>query len=65
LYDSNIPELHNLAEDLIDYSFLTSGDNPGMNTFFNYLPIDIRRRIGYAEYIGNAMESLNDPTKVS
>ncbi len=58
LYDSVDPEVSTFARDLIYYSFITSGDNAGMNNFFKYLPNKMRRDIGYADYIEHQLEQF-------
>jgi hypothetical protein len=58
LYDSNDKMVSSFARDLIYYAFITSGDNPGMNTFFKYLPNKIKQEIGYADFIEQKMADL-------
>jgi hypothetical protein len=49
-----------LAKDVAIYAFYTSGDNPGSNTFFKYLPNSFREELGYNKFIKDQLKELND-----
>ena len=52
-------EIKKFATDLIYYSFVTSGDTPGSNSFFGYVPNSWRISSGYAEAVGNVASSTD------
>ena len=52
-------EIKKFATDLIYYSFITSGDTPGSNSFFGYVPNSWRIASGYAEAVGNVASSTD------
>ena len=52
-------EIKKFATDLIYYSFITSGDTPGSNSFFGYVPNSWRISSGYAEAVGNVANSTD------
>lgn len=58
LLDDPNPEIKRLARDLAIYAFYVSGDNPSMNSFFQYLPNSFRKEIGYTDYIQGKLDQL-------
>ena len=60
LIDDPDPQISKLFKDLVVYAFLTSADNPGMNTFFQFVPNSYRIQIGYTDYIGNVLSQLSN-----
>ena len=54
-------EVRNLAEDLIYYAFLTSGDNKNMNSFFEFVPTSWRNE--YSEFLQDKLD--NNDTSVN
>ena len=48
-------EVSKLAEDLIYYAFLTSGDNKNMNSFFEFVPTSWREK--YSEYLQDRIDN--------
>lgn len=59
LLDSDNAELKEFAEELVIYSFITSGDAPGSNSFFKYIPIEYKEKIGYNEFIKEQLYNLD------
>ena len=53
-----LDEIKRLARDLAIYAFYVSGDNPSMNSFFQYLPNSFRKEIGYTDYIQGKLDQL-------
>lgn len=51
LHDERHPKLKQFAEDLVVYSFITSGDKGGFTKFFKQVPLSWRIESGYADYI--------------
>lgn len=62
LLDDPTPEIKRLARDLVVYAFYTSGDNPAMNSFFQYVPNSWRIENGYTEFVSNKLKKLVDET---
>lgn len=58
LLEHDKPEVKRLAEDLILYAFVTSGDNSNANSFFNYVPNSWRIDSGYVNFTNNRLEAL-------
>lgn len=58
LLEHDKPEIRRLAEDLILYAFITSGDNSNANSFFNYVPNRWRISSGYVDYTNTELEYL-------
>ena len=54
-------EVRTLAEDLIYYSFLTSGDNKNMNSFFEFVPTSWRKE--YSQFLQDKLD--NNETSVN
>lgn len=48
-------EVRTLAEDLIYYSFLTSGDNKNMNSFFEFVPTSWRKE--YSQFLQDKLDN--------
>lgn len=51
LHDDKHPLLKEFAEDLVVYSFVTSGDQGGFTKFFKQVPFSWRKESGYADFI--------------
>lgn len=51
--------LNEFARDLVYYAFITSGDNPGANSFFWAVPLDWRKSSGYSDWMGMMTTSSN------
>ena len=49
LWESDDPEIHQIAHDLAIYAFMTSADTAGFTKFFRYVPLEIRDAIGYTQ----------------
>ena len=60
LIDDPEPQVSKLFKDLVVYAFLTSGDNPTMNSFFQYVPNSYRKSIGYTDYIQTKLDELSN-----
>lgn len=60
LIEDSDPQISKLFKDLVVYAFLTSADNPGMNTFFQFVPNSYRIQIGYTDYIRNILNQLSN-----
>lgn len=48
------------AEDLAVYSYLTSYDNPGVNSFFNLVPLSWKIKVGYTDQMKEALNEFAD-----
>lgn len=65
LIDDPNPDISQLFKDLVVYAFYTSGDNPTMNAFFQYVPNSYKQQIGYTEFISKELHDFtNDATKI-
>lgn len=60
LIDDPEPRVSQLFKDLIVYAFLTSGDNPTMNSFFQYVPNSYKISMGYTDYIQTKLDELSN-----
>lgn len=60
LIDDPEPRVSQLFKDLVVYAFLTSGDNPTMNSFFQYVPNSYRISMGYTDYIQTKLDELSN-----
>lgn len=60
LIDDPEPKVSQLFKDLVVYAFLTSGDNPTMNSFFQYVPNSYRISMGYTDYIQTKLDELSN-----
>ena len=54
-YSNVDSEVSKLAEDLIYYAFVTSGDNKNMNSFFEFVPTSWRNE--YSEFLQNKLDN--------
>lgn len=54
------PKVSQLFKDLVVYAFLTSGDNPTMNSFFQYVPNSYKISMGYTDYIQTKLDELSN-----
>lgn len=60
LIDDPEPRVGQLFKDLVVYAFLTSGDNPTMNSFFQYVPNSYKISMGYTDYIQTKLDELSN-----
>lgn len=60
LIDDPEPRVNQLFKDLVVYAFLTSGDNPTMNSFFQYVPNSYKISMGYTDYIQTKLDELSN-----
>lgn len=60
LIDDPEPRVSQLFKDLVVYAFLTSGDNPTMNSFFQYVPNSYKMSMGYTDYIQTKLDELSN-----
>ena len=60
LIDDPEPRVSQLFKDLIVYAFLTSGDKPTMNSFFQYVPNSYKISMGYTDYIQTKLDELSN-----
>lgn len=60
LIDDPEPRVSQLFKDLVVYAFLTSGDNPTMNSFFQYVPNSYKISMGYTDYIQTKLDELSN-----
>lgn len=60
LLDDPEPRVSQLFKDLVVYAFLTSGDNPTMNSFFQYVPNSYKISMGYTDYIQTKLDELSN-----
>lgn len=60
LIDDPEPRVSQLFKDLVVYAFLTSGDNPTMNSFFQYAPNSYKMSMGYTDYIQTKLDELSN-----
>lgn len=60
LIDDPEPRVSQLFKDLVVYAFLTSGDNPTMNSFFRYVPNSYKISMGYTDYIQTKLDELSN-----
>lgn len=54
------PKVSQLFKDLVVYAFITSGDNPTMNSFFQYVPNSYKISMGYTDYIQTKLDELSN-----
>jgi len=59
LYKSGDTEISTFARDLAFYAFITSGDTRGFSKFFKYVPLDIRKDIGYVDEMNRMFDAFN------
>lgn len=60
LIDDPEPRVSQLFKDLVVYAFLTSGDNPTMSSFFQYVPNSYKMSMGYTDYIQTKLDELSN-----
>ena len=60
LIDDLEPRVSQLFKDLVVYAFLTSGDNPTMNSFFQYVPNSYKISMGYTDHIQTKLDELSN-----
>lgn len=60
LIDDPEPRVSQLFKDLVVYAFLTSGDNPTMNSFFQYVPNSYKMSMGYTDHIQTKLDELSN-----
>lgn len=53
-------EVSRLAEDLVTYSFYTSGFSRRLHSFFNYIPPSYMKAIGYSDYFTEMKKRFNE-----
>lgn len=58
LLDSDNQIVRDFAVDLVKYAFVTSYDNRTPNSFFNYVPLAYKRKIGYIDAVQDAIKDL-------
>lgn len=58
LLNSNDEYVRQFAEDLAIYAYLTSYDNPGVNSFFNLVPLSWKIKIGYTDIMKQALSEF-------
>ena len=58
LLDSDNTEVRQFAKDLVKYAFVTSYDNRTPNSFFNYVPLAYKQKIGYIDIIQDTIRDL-------
>ena len=58
LHDEAHPKLKRFAEDLVIYSFITSGDQGGFTKFFKQVPLSWRIESGYADHIYDKLQEF-------
>ena len=54
------PQINKLFKDLAVYAFITTGDNPAMNSFFQYLPNSFRISMGYRDYMRSQLNQFTN-----
>ena len=52
--------IRQFAEDLAVYAYLTSYDNPGVNSFFNLVPLSWKIKVGYTDQMKQALSEFAD-----
>lgn len=60
LIDDPEPRVSQLFKDLVVYAFITSGDNPTMNSFFQYVPNSYKISMGYTDHIQTKLDELSN-----
>ena len=59
------PQVSKLFKDLAVYAFITTGDNPTMNSFFQYLPNSYRKQIGYSQFIKQQLDTFANSSELN
>lgn len=60
LLTSSDESLRKIGEDLVTYSFFTSGFNRNIYSFFQFIPTSYLINIGYSDYIKQAKKTLDE-----
>ena len=58
LLNSHDEYVRQFAEDLAVYAYLTSYDNPGVNSFFNLVPLSWKIKVGYVDIMKQALSEF-------
>lgn len=58
LLNSEDEYVRQFAEDLAVYGYLTSYDNPGVNNFFNFVPLSWKIKVGYTDQMKQALKEF-------
>ena len=59
------PQISKLFKDLVVYAFITTGDNPTMNSFFQYVPNSYRIQMGYRDYMRALLDKFSNSSTSS
>lgn len=59
------PQVSKLFKDLAVYAFITTGDNPAMNSFFQYLPNSYRKQMGYSQFIKQQLDTFANSSELN
>lgn len=54
------PQISKLFKDLVVYAFITTGDNPTMNSFFQYVPNSFRIQMGYRDFMRGQLDKFSN-----
>lgn len=54
------PQISKLFKDLVVYAFITTGDNPTMNSFFQYVPNSYRIQMGYRDFMRGQLDKFSN-----
>ena len=53
-------QISKLFKDLVVYAFITTGDNPTMNSFFQYVPNSFRIQMGYRDFMRGQLDRFSN-----
>lgn len=53
-------QISKLFKDLVVYAFITTGDNPTMNSFFQYVPNSFRIQMGYRDFMRGQLDKFSN-----
>lgn len=59
------PQISKLFKDLVVYAFITTGDNPTMNSFFQYVPNSYRIQMGYRDFMRGQLDKFSNESTAS
>lgn len=59
------PQISKLFKDLVVYAFITTGDNPTMNSFFQYVPNSYRIQMGYRDFMRGQLDKFSNESTTS
>ena len=59
------PQISKLFKDLVVYAFITTGDNPTMNSFFQYVPNSYRIQMGYRDFMRGQLDKFSNQSTAS